>query len=123
VRVKIPTVTFKEQLAYAKAVWRLILLISAAQVTYGIFLISKQWCVTAFGSFWYGGAIATPAGFLPGVLWQHFAQPGSIRKNWPIVLLLALGAVIMPIAALSEMYSFVCTTDFISQPRVQADNG
>ena len=97
--MKIPSLTFKDQIAYVKPVWRVLLLITVVQLTGGFLSILAGGRSDPFFDFWYGGVYATSLGFFLGVIWQHLALPGSLRKNFIVLSIFAGASVILFLCA------------------------
>ncbi len=70
-----------ELLIDIKAVWRLLLLVVIAQLTGAAINLLISDCSVIFVALWYGGALATPIGFILGLAWQWSQNPSSIKDN------------------------------------------
>ncbi len=46
---------------------------------------------------WYGGAYASPIGFLVGLLSQSIIAPSGIKARWFVVVLLGLASIFLPV--------------------------
>tara|TARA_R110002110_G_scaffold415561_1_gene650794 strand:- start:92299 stop:92628 length:330 start_codon:yes stop_codon:yes gene_type:complete len=98
--MKIPTITFREQISFLRPVWRVLLVTTFLQLAGGFLSIWIAARSDPFFDFWYGGVYATPIGLILGVFWQHLALPGSLNRNAAVLSLLAFGSAVLLMFAL-----------------------
>jgi hypothetical protein len=97
-----------DPLREAARAWRISVPIALAQVLGGLLFVWLGWpraislmpdVPTAFLQFWIGAVLLSPAGFVPGLLWQRAsgvpAPPGFVAKTLLILAVLCAVAVVM----------------------------
>lgn len=95
-----PIEQFEYFWALLKPIWRLCLVMCVIQLLGGIVGILIAPVGFFFIDFWYGGAFATPLGFIVGSLWQFISSPGSLHSNRYLLIFLALGSILLPLSGM-----------------------
>ena len=78
-------------------VWRVLIGMLAAQCCGAVIGFLAEPIGDAFIDVWYGGAFATPFGFVAGALWQWRAAPTEFRSERRTVVTLGLFSLALPI--------------------------
>ena len=86
-----------DQWRLIKPVWRVCIAIFVAQlIGMGVGLVAQP-IGHVFMDLWYGGAYATPVGFVLGIAWQSVSVPGSLAQNRLVILFLAALCLLLPL--------------------------
>jgi len=89
--------SLSDQWRLIKPVWRVCIAILVAQlIGMGVGLVMRP-VGHVFLDLWYGGAYATPLGFVAGIAWQTASVAGSLAQNRLVILFLAVLCVLLPL--------------------------
>lgn len=89
--------SLQKQLDWIKPVWRVLVVILILQLFGMAIGIQANLTGELFLNLWYGGAYATPVGFILGLVWHAIAVPNGLYDNRFMLLLLGAMSLAMPI--------------------------
>jgi hypothetical protein len=80
-----------------RPVWRMLAVLAVVQIAGAFVGLIQKPVGYAPIDLWYGGAYATPLGFIAGAVWQSFSRPGSLAENKIVVGFIAAMSVALPV--------------------------
>jgi hypothetical protein len=86
-----------KQWEWVKPVWRVLVAILVSQVLGMAIGVNFNLTTEVFLNLWYGGAYATPIGFVLGLLWHYIAVPKGLNDNRFILILLGAMSIALPL--------------------------
>lgn len=96
-----PYMLFEHQWHWIKSVWRVITGIFVGQLLGMAFGIQRDITGDTFFNLWYGGACATPIGFLIGAFWHLRVVPSGFARDRSTLLIIGAFCVALPVFALA----------------------